>query len=310
MTAASSKRVSASVLQPLKEALSLAFWYKKDLRAYLNVVLPDVGLVGHLDWTDYKRNIVARLVDTMAANQGKYLDELLTLILATADITDPSHLKRIEDGDRKYKEAVEALSTLRNLVAPYRALRTESEEAARRQREEEARAAVQREIGIKLAELRDLLYELTRNEDHQARGYALEKLLNELFALFDIDAKASFRIVGEQIDGAFTFEGTEYLFEAKWRKDRAEVADLDSFAGKVGRKLENTLGLFLSVNGFQESVLSTYSQNRPRLFLMDGGDLSAVLEDRIGLPELLTQKRQHASRTGEVFISAYTILGA
>jgi hypothetical protein len=230
--------------------------------------------------------------------------------LATADITDPSHLKRVEDGDRKYKEAVEALSTLRKLVAPYRALRTESEEAARRQREEEARAAVQREIGIKLAELRDLLYELTRNDDHQARGYALEKLLNELFALFDIDAKASFRIVGEQIDGAFTFEGTEYLFEAKWRKDRAEVSDLDSFAGKVGRKLENTLGLFLSVNGFQESVLSTYSQNRPTLFLMDGSDLSAVLEDRIGLPELLTRKRQHASRTGEVFISAYTILGA
>lgn len=310
MTAASSKRVNASILQPLKEALSLAFWYEKDLREYLSVVLPDVGLVSHLGWTDYKRNIVARLVDTMAGKQSKYLDELLTLILATADITDPNHLKRVEDGDRKYKEAVEALSTLRTLVAPYRALRTESEEAARRQREEEARAAVQREIGIKLIEVRDLLYELTRKEDHQARGYALEKLLNGLFALFDIDAKASFWIVGEQVDGAFTFEGTEYLFEAKWRKDRTEVADLDSFAGKVGRKLENTLGLFLSVNGFQESVLTSYSQNRPTLVLMDGSDLSAVLEDRIGLPELLTRKRQHASRTGEVFISSDTILGA
>ncbi len=310
MTAASSKRVNTSILKPLKEALSLVFWYKKDLREYLSVVLPDVGLVGHLDWTDYKRNIVARLVETMAANQGKYLDELLTLILATADITDPSYLKRVEDGERKYKEAVAALASLRGLVEPYRALRTESEEATRRQREEEARAAAQREIRIKLGELCDLFYELTRLEDHQARGYALERLPNELFVLFDIDAKASFRIVGEQIDGAFTFEGTEYLFEAKWRKDWADVADLDSFSGKIGRKLENTLGLFLSVNGFQESVLTTYSQNRPKLFLMDGRDLSAVLEDRIGLPELLTRKRQHASRTGEVFISAYSLLGA
>ena len=304
------KRVNVSILQPLKEALSLAFWYKKDLRAFLSVALPDVGLVSHLDWTDYKRNIVARLVDTMAGNQSTYLEELLTLILATADITDPSHLKRVEDGERKYDEAVAALDTLRGLVAPYRELRTETEEAMRRQRQDEARAAVQREIRIKLGELRDLLYDLTRKTDPQARGYALEKLLNQLFALFDIDAKASFRIVGEQIDGAFTFEGTEYLFEAKWQQDRASVADLDSFAGKIGRKLENTLGLFLAVNGFQNSVLTTYSQNRSQLFLMDGSDLSAVLEDRVGLPELLTRKRQHASRTGEVFISAYQILGS
>ena len=305
-----SKRVNVSILQPLKEALSLAFWYKKDLRAFLSVALPDVGLVSHLDWTDYKRNIVARLVDTMAGNQSTYLDELLTLILATADITDPSHLKRVEDGDRKYAEATAALDTLRGLVAQYRELRTETEEAMRRQRQDEARAAVQREIRIKLGELRDLLYDLTRKTDPQARGYALEKLLNQLFALFDIDAKASFRIVSEQIDGAFTFEGTEYLFEAKWQQDRASVADLDSFAGKIGRKLENTLGLFLAVNGFQNSVLTTYSQNRSQLFLMDGSDLSAVLEDRVGLPELLTRKRQHASRTGEVFISAYQILGS
>lgn len=304
------KRVNASILQPLKEALSLSFWYKKDLRAFLSVVLPDVGLVSHLDWTDYKRNIVARLVDTMAGNQSAYLDELLTLILATADIVDPNHLKRVEDGDRKYQDAVAALDTLRGLVAPYRALRTETEESLRRQREEEARASVQRDIRLKLGELRELLYDLTRSADPQSRGYSLEKLLNQLFALFDIDAKASFRIVGEQIDGAFTFEGTEYLFEAKWQQDRASVADLDSFAGKIGRKLENTLGLFLAVNGFQNSVLTTYSQNRSQLFLMDGSDLSAVLEDRVGLPELLIRKRQHASRTGEVFISAYQILGS
>ncbi len=33
--------------------------------------------------------------------------------------------------------------------------------------------------------------------------------------------------------------------------------------------------------------MTTHSQNRPVLLLMDGGDLTAVLEDRIGLPELL-----------------------
>lgn len=302
------KRVNAAILAPLKEALSLAFWYKKDLRAFLSTALPDVGLVAHLDWTDYKRNIVAQLVDTLAKNQSKYLDELLDLILATADITDPNHLKRLEDGQQKYDEAVAALVTLQKQVDPYRQLRSQEEEANRHRREEDARAAVQRATRERLLELKGLLYELTADANHQKRGYALEKLINKLFALFDIDAKASFKITGEQIDGAFTFENTEFLFEARWRNEKSAVADLDAFAGKIGRKLENTLGLFLSVNGFEDTAIGTYSQNRPTLFLMDGSDLSAVLEDRIGLPELLTRKRQHASHTGEVFISAYRIL--
>jgi hypothetical protein len=300
--------VNAAILAPLKEALSLAFWYKRDLRAFLSTALPDLGLVSQLDWTDYKRNIVGQLVDTLAKNQGKYVEELLDLILATADISDPNHLKRLEDGQQKYDEAVAALATLSKQVAVYRQMRSEEEEATRHRREEEARAAVQRATSEKLLELKGLLYELTADTNHQKRGYALEKLINNLFALFDIDAKASFKITGEQIDGAFTFESTEFLFEARWRDKKSAVADLDAFAGKIGRKLENTLGLFLSVNGFEDTAVSTYSQNRPTLFLMDGSDLSAVLEDRIGLPELLTRKRQHASHTGEVFISAYRIL--
>ena len=305
----SSKRINPAIFQPLKEALALAFWYKKDLRAFLSTALPDFGLISQLDWTDYKRNIVHHLVDTMAASQDKYRDELLDLILSTAEITDPSHLKRVEDGERKYDDAVAALKTLRDQVEPYRKLRSQAEESTRHRREEEAKAAVQRAVRERLLELKELLHELIRETNHQKRGYSLEKLLNQLFALFDIDAKSSFRIVGEQIDGAFTFDGTEFLFEAKWQQGSAAVADLDSFSGKINRKLENTLGLFLSVNGFQDSAIETFSQSRPSMFLMDGGDLSAVLEDRISLPELLTRKRQHASRKGEVFISAYQILG-
>lgn len=304
----STKRIKPAVLQHLKEALVLAYWYKKDLRAFLSTALPDFGLISKLDWADYKRNIVHSLVNTMASNENKYQEELLNLLLATSEITDPNWLKRVEDGQRKYDDAVEALDTLRSQVEPYRKLRSETEEFERHRREEEAKAEVQRAIREKVAELKTLLYQLIGETDHQKRGYALESLLNQLFAVFDIDAKSSFKITGEQIDGAFTFDGTEFLFEAKWQKESCGLSDLDSFSGKIGRKLDNTLGVFLSVNGFQRSAVETFTQNRPSLFLMDGSDLSAVLEDRISLPDLLTRKRQHASRKGEVFISAYDIL--
>ena len=91
---ASQKRINPAILQPLKEALTLAFWYKKDLRAFLSTCLPDLGLISQLDWTDYKRAVVDRLVDTMFNNQVKFQSELLELLLATADITDPSHKAR------------------------------------------------------------------------------------------------------------------------------------------------------------------------------------------------------------------------
>lgn len=80
------------------------------------------------------------------------------------------------------------------------------------------------------------------------------------------------------------------------------------FAGKVRGKLDNTLGLFLSMNGFGDTAVSHGADGRPVMVPMDGADLSAVLELRIDLPELLKRKRQHAARTGETFISAYTLI--
>jgi len=304
---ATTRRINPAALHALKEALVLAFWYKRDLRGFLTSSLGRGELIAFLDWTDYKRTIVAQLVDSLAADQHRHFDELLTLILATADITDPSHLKRVEDGERKYADALDALKTLRDLVEPYRRLRSDEEEANRRREAERVQAEMQRAINEKLAELRASFYEIVALPV-QPRGYALEKFLNGLFALFDIDAKSPFRISGEQIDGAFTFEG-EFLLEAKWQDAKTPVADLDSFAGKVGRKLDNTLGLFLSMNGYQESAVQVHSRGRPVMFLMDGSDLSAVIEGRISLPDLLHRKRQYAAQTGDVFISAYTLLG-
>jgi hypothetical protein len=300
------RRINPAVLHPLKEALVHAFWYKNDLRAFLTSCLGRGELVAHLDWTNYKRPIVAQLVDSLAAEQHRHFDDLLNLLLATAEITDPSHLKRVEDGDQKYAAAVEAIATLNKHVEPYRRLRNDEQEAARRREAERIQAEMQRGINDKLEELKASFYEIVRLPP-QPRGYALEKFLNGLFALYDLDAKAPFRVTGEQIDGAFTFEG-EYLLEAKWQDAQTPPSDLDSFAMKVGRKLDNTLGLFLSMNGFQSSGVVLHSQSRPVMILMEGADLNAVIDGRIALPDVLRRKRQHAARTGEVFIGAYTLL--
>lgn len=301
------QQINPAVLHPLKEALTYAYWYKPDLRAFLYQCTGERELIAALDWSDRKRVIVSQLVDTMAANQHKYFDGLLTLLLSTADITDPAHLKQLDDGASKYQHAVDALAALRTQVEPYRKLRDREEEQAQARELLRAQAETRQAIKSKLEELKTQFFEIVVLPA-QARGYALEKLLNELFAVYDIDSKGPFRNVGEQIDGAFSFEGTEYLLEAKWEDARISTDALSVFAGKVQRKLDNTLGLFLSMNGFQGNALTLHSQNRSVIILMDGADLMAVLEDRIDLAALLKRKKQHASRTGEVFLPVSQIL--
>jgi hypothetical protein len=151
----------------------LAFWYKNDLRAFLTTCLGRGELVAHLDWTDYKRSIVGQLVDCLAADQHRHFDDLLNLLLATAEITDPSHLKRIEDGDKEYADASAALDALRVHVEPYRRLRDEVEEANRRREADRIKAEMDRAMTDKLAELKDDFYKIVAMAP-QPRGYALE----------------------------------------------------------------------------------------------------------------------------------------
>jgi hypothetical protein len=206
-----------------------------------------------------------------------------------------------------YADAVQARNALRPHVERYRSFRDEQEAAAAQRERQRIEHESRRAMDEKLVELNARFKEMHKKAP-QPRGYDLEALLNDLFALFDVDARSPFRVVGEQIDGAFTLEGNEFLLEAKWEAKPTPTADLDAFAGKIGRKLDNTLGLFVSMSGFQQTAISHHSQARSVMILMDGMDLSIVLEGRIELPRLLLRKRQHAARTGEILLPAHVLL--
>ena len=50
----------------------------------------------------------------------------------------------------------------------------------------------------------------------QRRGYKFEKFLKDMFDVYGLSPRASFRLEGEQIDGSFVCGGDTYLLEAKW----------------------------------------------------------------------------------------------
>ena len=58
------KRLTPATIHALKEALSSIYWFKSDLRSFLQNSIGDRRLVASLDWNAYKRQIVSDLIAT------------------------------------------------------------------------------------------------------------------------------------------------------------------------------------------------------------------------------------------------------
>ncbi len=302
------KHITPAAIIALKEALTNIYWYKNDLRSFLFSTLGNSSILAGLNWKDYKRNIIAALIDYLTRNEDRFQPELVRLMSEVAHIDDFTHLERLENGKEKAKIAKQSVIALRTYTSGHTELVNEQKEAEKRRKAAHEARLKTNAVKEKLNELTLEYFQLLRAEDPQKRGYRLERIIQELFELFDLDPKASFKIVGEQIDGAFTFDGTDYLFEGKWQQDFVSANDLDSFATKLSRKLDNTLGLFLSINGFSEDGVKAHLSGKRVLLLMDGSDLMAVLEGRIDLNQLLLRKRRHASQTGNIYLRFHEIL--
>jgi hypothetical protein len=302
------KKIAPAAIQTLKEALTNVYWYKSELRSFLSHCLSDPSILARLNWQDYKRNIVATLIDHLAKHEEVYQRDIIRLMDEVARIDDFSHLRRLEDGKEKEGKARDAVEALRKQLLGHKKIRDEEKEAEQRREEAHRKLLQVNAVQQKLKEMTAEFLTLLTADDPQKRGFRLEKLLKELFQLFDLDSKASFRITGEQIDGAFSFEGTDYLLEARWQQDPVIAKDIDSLAGKLSRKLDNTLGLYLSINGYSEDAVKAHSSGRRLVILMDGSDLMAVLEGRIDLVQLLLRKRRKAAETGNIYLRIHEIL--
>lgn len=304
------KKISAAAINALKEALGQIYWYKLDLKSFLLASISDHNLLSRINWDEYKINIAGNLITYMQLHEETYHKDLLYLISEVVKITDFSHLERLTDGKEKARKAKKAVSALSIISKPFLEKQNEQEEIEKRRKKYYEKTFKKNELINKLDNIKKLYFELFKSSDFQTRGFQLEKVTKDIFELFDLDPKASFRIVGEQIDGAFSFDGTDFLFEAKWTKKFIAIDALDTFSLKISRKLENTLGLYLSVNGFSEDAIKAHSAGRKLMILMDGSDLMAVLDGRIDLPELLYRKKRHASQTGNIYLKINEVLNS
>ena len=137
--------------------------------------------------------------------------------------------------------------------------------------------------------------------DPQARGYAFETFLKDVFDAYGMSARASFRLRGEQIDGSFVLGDQTYLLEARWRNAQVDVATLHAFNGKVEEKASWSRGLIISQSGFTADGLHAFGRGK-RVICMDGLDLHEVLSGRLHLADVIAQKVRRAAETGMAYV--------
>lgn len=136
------------------------------------------------------------------------------------------------------------------------------------------------------------------------RGFAFEGFLENLFGFFGLSPRGSFRLVGEQIDGSCQVSGATYLIEAKWQNELVGQSDLLVFSGKVGGKSVWSRGLFVSYSGFSSDGLEAFAKGRATNIVgITGQDLYLTLEEKMSLPNVISQKVRRAAESGESYVS-------
>ena len=154
-----------------------------------------------------------------------------------------------------------------------------------------------------LADLKDEFFRLATMTDRNASGLHLEKLLNRLFAAFQLKPREPFRVVGEQIDGSFELDSNVYLLESKWEKRALPESDLLVFHLKVQSKSIFTRGVLIALNDVSAPARDAITRGKvPCFFVMNGHDLMMILSEAMPLDEFLRKRVRLLAEQGRMFV--------
>jgi len=305
------QRISTEAYDALREALAVITWFKPEFESFLRAALrehPEV--LTPLNFNDTKRHVADALVARLVANEARYRDVTLRLMVEVANRTRYSDIERVPEPDRSrlLAQARTAVAELKRIVAAHEQLLLEQQLFRDEQKRHEQDTLQTRSYARELTALKDRFLLLQGEDDRsQRRGYELERLLSDLLALYDLEPRLAYVTAAEQIDGSFRLDTDDYIIEAKWRSKAAGREQADVFAAKVRSKGRNALGLFVSINGFTATFIDRFADSTP-FITMDGDDLFMVLDDRIRLDDALRAKRRHANDTGSCHYPLRTFL--
>lgn len=265
--------------------------------------IPDTTLAQwHADQS--KREFIDWLWPRLVRDE-KGQNAVLAMARSLAEMRHFPDLERKEDTKQRIPEAVEAVNRLRHAVAEVNETIRETRTAEARRKTTMEEAAKRQAAQQSLEKLQTTLNGLSSKIGTQEGGYEFERWIYDLAIYFELEARTGYKAAGRQIDGAITIEGTTFLIEAKLVNELIGSPDIDIFMAKIESKADNTMGLFISLSGFNDGAKKAASKQRTPMLLLDSGHIySLIMRGVMTFPQVVARIKRHAHQTGSSYLSA------
>lgn len=258
-----------------------------------------------------KREIASKII--VAIENHENYEKIVRSIIKTASEWNQFHLA---DNEYEARATVQKAREVLEVLEIWEEKEARERELAREKTVKDIRVQREHELNKQL-QLLLLMYDSisVQSENPQSRGTMLEDIVNRLFDVYDLAEQLTvvqaFRRNGngEQIDGAFKLDGWHYIVEMKWTRQVSGIRELDSLYGKVSRSGKQTMGVFISINGWSTHVVDLLKQNPDKsIFLMSGYDLRAALSKNVDLIKMLHKKLSKLNLEAEPFFGAESMM--
>lgn len=296
-----SQRLPSHFIDLVRDALLKSFWRKPSLRQFLQRHHVTESFLAAWAADETKRELLDRLFPKLeSTDKGRQVIKQMAISLAD-QIAFPD-LKGWEDESLKIRSATEAVAALKSYLK-----RAKEEESSHKEREAIREAALrQREEARKhansLQNLQARLLELLPTQGTQQGGYDFQTWFYDLVDFYEVTCKRPYVSSGRQIDGTVSVEGTTYLVELKFTQGQSGATDIDSLLAKLTNVADNTMGLFVSMEGYSSVAIEQASGKKTPLILIDHAHVMALLQGAWKLDELVSRLRRHVSQTGEAHL--------
>lgn len=252
---------------------------------------------------EYLSDIFMNLVSRTDTTGHSFIYELAKSLVAMKSFPD---LAGWEDSKIKIESAHKACELLRNEFRKLSELdKDEKEIVLRRKRAREQKEKQQYNVQA-FEDIKIKLTELLRGLGSQKSGYGFEDWFYKLADYYEIENRRPYRDAnGRQIDGSLTIEGITYLVEAKFTQKEIGSQDVDIFFNKIKSKADNTMGIMVSISGFNSNAVRTASCDRTTIILMDHSHVfNLIIPQLMTLREVIQRIARNAAQTGTSYLSA------
>ncbi|HEC62541.1 MAG TPA: hypothetical protein ENI27_09870 [bacterium] len=297
-------KLSPYFIDITKEACLKSFWRKRALRMFLSQNYISQAALSSWAKDESKREFLDRLFGQLIAqknNRGhKLILEMARNLSAQGSFPD---LQNWEDSDIKVREAIEAVNQLKIELAKLDDQMEDKKQKEQIRKEAEKRRRENISLQQALEKLNERLTELSKELGTQQAGYDFQDWFYDLVDFFELECKRPYKTGGRQIDGSITLDGTTFLVELKFTKNQIGPKDISDFYRKVTSKADNTMGIFVSMPGFNKNAIIEASGERTPLLLLDFNHLYHVLGRAMTLPEVINRVKRHAAQTAEAYLA-------